>query len=839
MKTNSKAIIASVIVIALALTAVSGVTYSWFSDTENANISVSTANIDIIGEYEKYDGSHDANIIKTSNEDYVGDLVTNASISTDKKDLEITDMLADRTITAKYKVTNNSTVDVLYRMYVSVDGITDGLATDSIKISAGTGNTIPITMTPFTNGISYVVGTTNSGHELKSSASSNTYVFTVTIIFDKTVSSAEDFSVRIVNEAYQKGYTYTDAQAIVNGQSSMPTIRVNNDVTFKGVAVGENNTVKDSEIEVIFSSGAANVATNNGSNAVILKTTMLEPESAVAKIDLSLDGAVQTDFGENNWVTVTVSIPGSYTDLQVYYNGAEDEQPQVISITPDGDKTKVTFRTNHFSNYEIVNNKITVDNEIGLYSAIKCGITEINVSSAIKIERSGILDLKGATVTASNGVSPTLEVRCDVEIINGNIINNGGDSGRAINVMNVPGIDLILKNVKVFGPESGTYTRGISFYNTSESSLIADDCTFSCNYYAINVAGGCPNFRLNVTNSTMSGWCAYQTWSENTSGTFTNCTLLGVNDKTYSAEGWNNFATIVIYEDAINSVLTLTGCTVEANQNTGNDQDLFSFGSTGTVCTATGTNFMVNGQTASLEGLKNIGVKYTGNTISLNGMEDWYKTASTYSDLKKYLEGGYYCSLTDNIEMQSEVNEVSCAIIIPEGVYSALNFNGFNITVTAKNGIKIFGILDVHDHSDSRNGGMNATGGTYDDNKGNPVLLWASGSGDLFIYGGNYHSGNYGQCVYASPGSEIVIEGGKFYNEQLPGIDAKYGYIINQANVSEQLITVYEGTFVGYNPADGDDQKDNEKYNSPSSFLAEDSTSTEDPNGVWVVTNPY
>ena len=47
MRTQTKAIIASVLVIALALTAVSGVTYSWWSDSESAEITISTGKMDL------------------------------------------------------------------------------------------------------------------------------------------------------------------------------------------------------------------------------------------------------------------------------------------------------------------------------------------------------------------------------------------------------------------------------------------------------------------------------------------------------------------------------------------------------------------------------------------------------------------------------------------------------------------------------------------------------------------------------------------------------------------------------------------------------------------------
>ena len=47
MRAQAKAIIASVLVIALALTAVSGVTYSWWSDSESAEITISTGKMEL------------------------------------------------------------------------------------------------------------------------------------------------------------------------------------------------------------------------------------------------------------------------------------------------------------------------------------------------------------------------------------------------------------------------------------------------------------------------------------------------------------------------------------------------------------------------------------------------------------------------------------------------------------------------------------------------------------------------------------------------------------------------------------------------------------------------
>ena len=98
MKAQTKAIVASVVVIALALTAVSGVTYSWFSDTESSDINVSTAKIDIKGEFT----SAEVN----TNPGNLNDGDTKASYS--GNELIISNLLDNKVITSSYYMTNNT-----------------------------------------------------------------------------------------------------------------------------------------------------------------------------------------------------------------------------------------------------------------------------------------------------------------------------------------------------------------------------------------------------------------------------------------------------------------------------------------------------------------------------------------------------------------------------------------------------------------------------------------------------------------------------------------------------------------------------------------------------------
>lgn len=172
-----------------------------------------------------------------------------------------------------------------------------------------------------------------------------------------------------------------------------------------------------------------------------------------------------------------------------------------------------------------------------------------------------------------------LEVRDDVSIQgNGNVLKSPeGDNQRVINIVDTTEpITITLSGVDLQGPVSGTYTRGVSLYNTQPVTLIMDNCSLSANYYALNVASACSNVNVIVRNSTISGWAAFQAWSPNTNVQFENCTLIGLNDKGYNAEGWNDFATVVVNEDTTGCTLSFKNCRIEANQTTGNRQYFMS-----------------------------------------------------------------------------------------------------------------------------------------------------------------------------------------------------------------------------------------------------------------------
>ena len=209
-------------------------------------------------------------------------------------------------------------------------------------------------------------------------------------------------------------------------------------------------------------------------------------------------------------------------------------------------------------------------------------------------------------LTAPIQMPEVIEVKGDVTIYgdeNGQLLVPD-NADRVINVTeNTEPLTLTLSNVDVVGPTSGTYTRGVSVYGTQNVTIVADNSSVSANYYALNIASANENVKAVVKNTTLTGWCAFQTWSAGTEATFENCTLIGNN--TFSYSSWNNFATVVINEGTTDVELTFKDCRIEANQTTGNKQYLMSVRASRAKVTIDGCTFFANGTEIADEDLGN------------------------------------------------------------------------------------------------------------------------------------------------------------------------------------------------------------------------------------------
>ena len=128
-------------------------------------------------------------------------------------------------------------------------------------------------------------------------------------------------------------------------------------------------------------------------------------------------------------------------------------------------------------------------------------------------------------------------------------------------------------------------------------------------------------------------------------------------------------------------------------------------------------------------------------------------------------------------------------------------------THTLSNGVVALNPNDIAVKASGSDTNVTITGGYYDGgNGGNNICVYAMNGATVTIQGGTFTVGSdasgAGNSVVESNGGNIVIEGGFFYtNYNWRG----FYYVLNQKNNNPGTITVKGGTFVNYDPSQGDD----------------------------------
>ena len=334
MKTEYKAVIASVVVIALCLCAVGGVTYSWFSDTDQAEIDISTAKVDV-----------DLTINTIAPES--GSL---GKAAIDSGNISISNMAPGDAFSGTYNIDNNSTIRIAYRLYLSIDETTyDSLSTDfkqSLSISADNNSAVPISdatkigsnyIVVFVDWTELAAGADRTNRELQISLSGNL-----------TNQTTTNLSMAILIEAYQSNAD------IINGVTGTVSSG-NNEFTVS------NPSSDDSSV---FSTATISFESNSDTNEVLTVVPVTEDnyDYSLANDQTFLAGVEVTSSNGGNALqgvktNVSMVVEGNLPKelVKIYHKGVEFT-PNDLSVTYDSsaDSTTVSFSTTDgFSTYAI------------------------------------------------------------------------------------------------------------------------------------------------------------------------------------------------------------------------------------------------------------------------------------------------------------------------------------------------------------------------------------------------------------------------------------------------------------------------------------------------------
>ena len=394
MNARAKALIASVVVIALALTAVSGVTYSWFSDTEKTDVSVDGAKFGLMTEF----GT--PTVVNSS-------IGTSATVDSATGEITVSNLAPGSIITIPYSAEYTSTIDVMYSLKATVSDMVledydkkniyiCGSTIESIVGAGSTGDLAVVDWTSMTRTAPTV--------EYQPLDSGNIVISAPTTYGDTpdagwSVNDARSFKVIITAELTQGD---RPVASLVSGSAVIPA----SNKTVSGPAEAETGAAA-MDATVDFSAVGS----------VTPASSLASVEPAGLTVSVKSVPAGTAGFSVNALRTISLTLSDSAGPI----SSPTFDQPVVVTavlkeVTPDpgvvqvkyGTETidvvsymydssastlTVVFKTDHFSDFDIVPAVATIGSKS--YLSLEDAINDVRTGETIVLER----DSKG------NGVS--------------------------------------------------------------------------------------------------------------------------------------------------------------------------------------------------------------------------------------------------------------------------------------------------------------------------------------------------------------------------------------------------------------------------------------------------
>lgn len=612
MRTEVKAVAASVIVIAICLAAVGGVTYSWFSDTQQADVDVTAGSIELDMDItnvrvSSYPYSASTEVSNDSGAQTVTDLngsvyyttstggtstvlqivFTNAAPG-DRITFQVSGTL-DNTIRVAYYETYNITQNLIHSVPAGTPApfTVDGLDDEPQEFSPGTdhsiaSDTVSITMN------------TDAGNEYQGAQ------FGITIVFSAVQANAPsggsiDVDVGEGANSITTTSTPEGVQSInlsfVGGAGYNDTLTVN--------SLAESDLGYEIASGEMFIAGVDVSSSNNPSNV--------------------LDGVA---------ATLTFVVDGQYStaDMTIYHDG-QDVTSEVSNLTAtydeDAGMTTVVFTTSSgFSPYYItVSSEVEIDgvpyHTLGdAFESAKDGstivlTTDVEINEPISVDSSVNLDLNGHTITNNVEAERAFIVNSSAFTVDGTVEG----SAMVIPETNTGSYGFI----KVAVPSTITLNSGSYSGNT-------DDGAFVKVFHNDTLDASGSSVIFNGTTMTSNN----RFFSTDTLTTSADTVALRVTDGTYTSEG-QTFGLDILYPakvvferatvtagtgpciEVCGPAATFTDCTFTVTGTNSNN-----FGTTAVAVSYGGTATIESGTYSASYGYGAY-VYNSGGTIIING----------------------------------------------------------------------------------------------------------------------------------------------------------------------------------------------------------------------------
>lgn len=568
-----------------------------------------------------------------------------------------------------------------------------------------------------------------------------------------------------------------------------------NGATTLGAAVAavQHTTNLDLSVEI-------NGGTLQGERAFYQANLQNNGKEALEKISITLgksavyDGEIIVDSAE-----ATIEDDQStryYMTLQQAVDAAEDDETVVVV------KDLSASGAEYFIKLDDESKTVTVDlnGKTLLYTGSGTGSNPQN-GEAISVS-AGKLVLKNGTVNmvndkAGGSVYWGIRVHGTGSLAMSKVTVKSEDSPLFMSAVSAGGkIYLTLDECHIEGVYSAVYMNG----STSPAEITINNSTIVSKdvgiYVSNSVATG-NRQKLTITDSTVTGTTAIEV--KHTDATITGCTLIGTAEQLSVKNGngscTEGFAFAVTGNgdtDKTTGTVVVSGCKFYNGKPSSTDAEENGFYFVFT--TAEGASVTVDGAAAD-------------ETAAYGAYEARVSNAwfDTFENAVKNAEAnGKTVVLLKDVEV-GEAGNAATGLVVSGTV--TVDFNGFTVSNVGT------GYAVVVSGSDAKvtliDSSKEQTGGIYGGSGGNNQALRVQDGAKVEIYGGNYNVGGDPQgegnsTVAISTDSVVYIYGGRFASEK--AYKGKYFVLnIQQTTGAKGEFKVFGGTFVGQNPADGDD----------------------------------
>ena len=567
-----------------------------------------------------------------------------------------------------------------------------------------------------------------------------------------------------------------------------------NGATTLGAAVAavQHTTKLDLSVEI-------NGGTLQGARAFYQANLQNNGKEALEKISITLgksavyDGEIIVDSAE---ATIEDDRTRYYMTLQQAVDAAKDDETVVVA------KDLSASGAEYFITLDDESKTVTVDlnGKTLLYTGSGTGSNPQN-GEAISVS-AGKLVLKNGTVNmvndeAGGSVYWGIRVHGTGSLAMSKVTVKSEDSPLFMSNVSADGrIYLTLDECYIEGVYSAVYMNG----STSPAEITINNSTIvskDVGIYVSNSVNTGNRQKLTITDSTVTGTTAIEV--KHTDATITGCTLIGTAEQLSVKNGngscTEGFAFAVTGNgdtDKTTGTVVVSGCKFYNGKPSSTDAEENGFYFVFT--TAEGASVTVDGEAADETAVYGAYEARVSNA--------WF---DTFENAVKYAEAnGKTVVLLKDVEV-GEAGNAATGLVVSGTV--TVDFNGFTVSNVGT------GYAVVVSGSDAKvtliDSSKEQTGGIYGGSGGNNQALRVQDGAKVEIYGGNYNVGGDPQgegnsTVAISTDSVVYIYGGRFASEK--AYKGKYFVLnIQQTTGAKGEFKVFGGTFVGQNPADGDD----------------------------------